>query len=124
VTSEILNIDSSVSEDDEADKLKVNSAVSSNTRDRFVQQFCEAYLQAEKPIEPKVKTKIKLHVKDKQSFHLAPGRLSYEEKNRLKEIIDDLLTRGIIRPGNSEYASRIVLRKRMVERECVAITVP
>jgi len=74
-TSEILNIDLSISGGDEADKLKINPAVSNNTRDKFVWQFRETYLQAEKPLESKVKTEMKLHVKDKQHFHFAQGRI-------------------------------------------------
>jgi len=120
-TSEILNIDLGMSEGDEADKLKINPAVSNVTRDKFVRQFCEVYLQAEKPFEPKVKAEMKLHVKDKQSFHFAPGRLLYEEKSRVKEIVDDLLARGIIRPGNSEYASRVVLVKKKDGRTLLCV---
>lgn len=56
---------------------------------------------------------MKLHVKDNQPFHFTPARLSQEEKTQLRQIIDDLLAREIIRPGSSEYASRTVLvRKR------------
>jgi len=57
----------------------------SSVRNEFVKQFHDTYLQAEKPIEPKVKAEIKLYVKDKQPFHFTPGRLSYEEKNRLRK---------------------------------------
>lgn len=110
--AEILNIDSSVSVSDELEKLDVNPEISSEMRDRFMEKLCTGYLRAEKPSEPKLRAEIKLHIKEKQPFYFTPGRLSYEEKNRLREILDDLLARRIIRPGSSEYASRTVLVKK------------
>ncbi|XP_011165440.1 uncharacterized protein LOC105199865 [Solenopsis invicta] len=38
--------------------------------------------------------------------------MSYEEKSRLREMLDDLLEQKVIRTGSSEYASRIVLIKK------------
>lgn len=38
--------------------------------------------------------------------------MSYEEKSQVRKIIDDLLARNIIRPSNSEYASRTVLVRK------------
>lgn len=111
ITSEILNIELNGLENDN-DKLDINCEISSETRDRFMQTFHTTYLRAKKTMEPKLKAEIKLHVKEKQPFYFAPVRSSYEEKNRLREVIDDLLARKIIRPGNSEYASRIVLVKK------------
>lgn len=104
VALEILNIDSNVLEGDELDKIEINPEISSTTRNRFLREFRANYLLAERPAEQKIKAEIKLHVKEKQPFYFTPGRLSYEEKGRLREIIDDLLARKIIRPGNSEYA--------------------
>lgn len=65
-----------------------------------------------KPELPKVKAELKLIVKEKQSFYFRPNRLSIDEKTKLRIIIDDLLARNIIRPSNSEYASKIVLVKK------------
>lgn len=39
-------------------------------------------------------------------------RLSYSEKQKVQDTIEDLLTQNIIRPSNSPYASPIVLVKR------------
>jgi len=120
---EILSIDSSVMKTDDTDNLKINPEMPSGVRSEFVKQFYNTYLQAEKSIEPKVKAKIKLYVKDKQTFHFTSGRLSYEEKKRLKEFIDDLLAREIIRAGNSEYASRTVLVKKRTVKHGSASTI-
>lgn len=35
---------------------------------------------------------------------------------KLKEILDDLIKRGVIHPGNSEYASKVVLVRKKEER--------
>lgn len=97
VASEILNIESSVFEGGELDALKVNPCLSNETREKFIQNFQTNYLEAERPLEPKIKAEMKLHVKDNQPFHFAPARLSQVEKMQLRQIID-LLAREIIRP--------------------------
>lgn len=112
MASEILNIESSVFEGDELDTLKVNPCLSNKIHEKFIQNFQTNYLEAERPLEPKIKAEMKLHVKDNQPFHFAPARLSQVEKVQLRQIIDDLLTREIIRPGSSEYASRTVLVRK------------
>jgi hypothetical protein len=53
-----------------------------------------------------------LHIKEKQSFHFAPNRLSIDVKNKVRTILDDLLARGILRSSSSEYASRMVLVRK------------
>ena len=49
-------------------------------------------------------------------FYFTPRRLSWHERNEVKEIIRDLLERGIIRPSNSNFCSPIVLIKRKGKR--------
>lgn len=50
-----------------------------------------------------------------------PYRLSIDEKNRVRNIINDLLAKGIIRESQSEYASPIILVKKKdgSDRMCV-----
>ena len=50
-----------------------------------------------------------------------PRRLSFAERDKVKEIVKDLLKKNIIRPSNSPYASALVLvRKKNGEiRKCV-----
>jgi len=111
-TDEMLNIKSSLFEGSEVDKVNINCRLSSEIREKFMEKLQESYLRAEKPSEPEVRAELKLYVKNKQPFHFAPGRLSQDERNKLRGIVDDLLTRKIIRSGNSEYASRTVLVKK------------
>lgn len=47
-----------------------------------------------------------------QPFHCAPRRLSYDEKNKVRVILDDLLEQKVIRPSQSQYCSPIVLVKK------------
>ena len=50
-----------------------------------------------------------------------PRRLSYGERQQVKQIVDKLLAENIIRPSNPPYASALVLvRKKSCEvRTCV-----
>lgn len=41
-----------------------------------------------------------------------PRRLSYEEKNVVKDVIEELLARDVIQPSKSPYAFPIVLVKK------------
>ncbi|XP_036141752.1 uncharacterized protein LOC105830451 [Monomorium pharaonis] len=110
--NEILNIDVNELVSDEIGKLDINPDVSYPVRCRVIESFQYHYLQAERPVEPKIKAELKLNIKDKQPFHHAPSRLAVGEKGKLREILDDLLKRGIIRPSVSEYASRTVLVRK------------
>lgn len=109
---EILNIEPNIFEGNAADALDINPMISKKVRDRFERKFRDVYLHSEKPAESKTKTELKLYINEKQPFHFAPRKLSYEEKTKLRKILDDLLARKIIRPSSSEYASRTVLVKK------------
>lgn len=46
-------------------------------------------------------------------FYTAPRRLSFREKQEVSDIIRDLLSKKIIRPSDSPYASPIVLVRKI-----------
>lgn len=54
-------------------------------------------------------------------IHYRPYRLSYDEKLRVRQIVKDLLDKGIIRESESEFASPILLVKKKdgSDRMCV-----
>lgn len=54
-------------------------------------------------------------------FHYTPRKLSYDEREALREIIDDYLKRDIIRQSESPYASPIVMvkKKNGKYRKCI-----
>jgi len=54
-------------------------------------------------------TELVISLKHDQPISYRPRRLSYSDKQKLQEILDDLLKENIIRPSNSPYASPIVL---------------
>lgn len=109
---EILNIEPVIFDGAEIDKIDINANMSSEVKKRVREKIRTVYVEAEKPRIPNIKAELHLDIKSQQPFHFTPTRLSYDEKTKLREIIDDLETRGIICPSNSEYASRIVLVKK------------
>jgi len=65
-------------------------------------------------------SEIKIEQKDTSVFYFNPRRLSYFEKNKLRDILDNLLEKKIIRPSSSEFSSPIVLVKKNGElRLCI-----
>lgn len=64
----------------------------------------------------------KVYLKDDSFFRYAPRRMSINEKKELDNIIDDLLSRDIIKPSISPYCARVLLvPKGMEKKECVWI---
>ncbi|XP_076385878.1 uncharacterized protein LOC143264115 [Megachile rotundata] len=64
---------------------------------------------------------IRVHLKDTSFFRYSPRRMSFQEEKELREITDDLLVRGIIKPSISPYCSRVVLvnKRNGTKRMCV-----
>lgn len=53
-----------------------------------------------------------------------PYKMSFDEKQKVRAIIHDLKSKGIIRDSESEYASPVLLvKKRMGQTACVSIFV-
>lgn len=64
---------------------------------------------------------MEIKLKSDEPVNQRPYRLSIDEKNRVRSIINDLLAKGIIRESQSEYASPIILVKKKdgSDRMCV-----
>lgn len=69
------------------------------------------YVNAEKPIMPKVKCEMNITVENAKPFSCSSRRLSYE-REKLQVMLDEYIRDGIIRESSSEYASPIVLVKK------------
>lgn len=109
--AEVLNIE--VNEEvDSVNDLNINPEIPFEYREQLKEEFRHKYVEAEKPVEPKVKTELKLVLTDTKPFHYNPRRLSQYEKKELRKILDNLLQKGVIRESESEYASPIVLVKK------------
>lgn len=79
-------------------------------RERFINIFSKSYVKLVWPEVPEVDRVMKIIVEPNHSpFYYLPRRLSFYGKNELSKIIDDLLTRNIIRVSESEYSSLVVL---------------
>jgi len=63
---------------------------------------------------------VRVHLKDSFLFRYMPRRMSFVEKVQLKDITNDLLTRGIIKPSISLYCVCCVVWL-MVKREYMLI---
>lgn len=109
---EILAIESDGDPVNVRDKLQINEAVGEEN----IKKVCEAYeagylgsLRAESH-EPDFEMNIVL--KHEQPIYSRPRRLSFADREALRDILDGLLSEGIIRPSDSPYASPIVLVKK------------
>lgn len=107
---EILNIE--MEEVTLLDQLDIND----NIPFRYIQELKNAfeslYIQPERPEVPKIKTTLNLRMKDHKPFNCAPRRLAFAEKCQLKNLLDDLLKRRVIRLSNAVYASPVVLIRK------------
>lgn len=56
---------------------------------------------------------VKIKLKDNSIYRFSPRRFAWTKKLQIKEIVDDLLRRKIIKESTSEYCARIVpVRKK------------
>jgi hypothetical protein len=119
--NELLNIDL-VCKNNLIDDIIVSPSVSDSEAEKVKQVFQEHYVMGKiKPHVPKVDYEMKICLRHEQPFYFSPRRLSYNEKAEVKKIIDENLSKGIIRPNNSPYSSPIVLvrKKDGSHRICV-----
>lgn len=55
---------------------------------------------------------VKVRLKDDSPYRYSPRRFAWIERLKIREIVDDLLQRNIIKESNSEYCARIVPVKK------------
>jgi hypothetical protein len=83
--------------------------ISGDQMAKFFQCFKHKYLFNEKPLKPVTDYEMKIELKKEEYFHFKPRRLSFEQKRKVDEKINELLKAGIIKESCSPYASPIVL---------------
>lgn len=108
--TEIVNIETS--SNNICDSLEINPEIDDLTQLRLKKMFLTNYVNRERPDSPRIKIELGLRLTDERPIYFNPRRLSFEEKEHLVKIIDDLLFRGIIRESELPYASPIVLTKK------------
>jgi len=110
---ELLSIEVHDPNETASDYLKINSEIETEIRKEMQKLFIVNYVKPERPDQPAVDTEVRLILKDFKPFHFSPRRLSYTEKNALRELLDSLLKRNIqASPSQSECASPIVLVRK------------
>lgn len=93
------------------DELNVGE-VSFMNKCKLKEVYNSCYSKALKPESPEIDYEVNICLKDHTPFNYQPRRLSYVERNAVKDIICDLLDQGIIKESKSEFCSPIVLVKK------------
>ncbi|XP_060846357.1 uncharacterized protein LOC132926022 [Rhopalosiphum padi] len=115
---EILCINYGQDENDRNDNclLNINPDLDSEIRNKFIELYNNEYhVLLKENVESRdgnVDFDMKIILKHEQPISFRPRRLSYGEQNKLRVILDELLSEGVIRPSNSAYSSPIVLVKK------------
>lgn len=78
---------------------------------KLLDEIVSRYFKNLPNAEP-VPYEMEIKLTSEEPFHFTPRRLSFNEKQELKLIIEGLLKRNIIRLSHSNYCSPIVLTKR------------
>lgn len=93
------------------EKLNINPRLKYFISEKVKELFINEYLQNQSVTASPLPSDIQLTIslKHDQSISYRPRRLSFSEKQKLREILDNLLKENIIRPSKSPYASPIVL---------------
>lgn len=77
---------------------------------RTIHKKC--YLEEQKPELPEVNYEVCINLKDQTLFNYQSRRLLYTEKDAVKDILFDLLCKGVIKESKSEFCSSIILVKK------------
>lgn len=109
---EIMNIEVQDSDTSMTDALQINQNLSVTIRENLCEIFQQYYEKPIRPVNPKVENVMELTLLDDKPFYCSPRRLSHFEKIKLKETLDGLLEKGVIRESTSVYASPIVLVRK------------
>lgn len=92
--------------------INVSCDVSAEARKKIEDVFRDYYVSPARPEAPEVQVEAALILKDNKPVQFGPRRLGFSEKEKVRQILDDLLQRNIVRKSVSEYASPIVLTRK------------
>ncbi|GFT60026.1 retrovirus-related Pol polyprotein from transposon 412 [Trichonephila clavipes] len=94
-----------------------------HVENRQIKKELEKLIQDYKP-EKRASTDVTMRIilKDEEPVCQHPRRLAFTETQEVNKQIEEWLNEGIIRPSSSEYASPIVMVKKMDLRECALTT--
>jgi len=113
--AEILSVNyTDYNRDDSDINLNVEDTLSEDTKQKVKRIYVESYINYESVVSTTddYRPEIRIRLKNDKQFYFRQRRLSFFEKNCLQKMLDDMLTKGIIRRSCSEYSSPIVLVKK------------
>nr|XP_015837748.1 PREDICTED: uncharacterized protein LOC107398388 [Tribolium castaneum] len=109
---ELLHIDIGCNNESEIN-LNINEQLSCDVHQQVKDIVNEFYVQPDRPDKPYTQLELKLHVKPNHApFYSKARRLSYAEREAVKQITNELLSKKVIKPSSSQYSSPIVLVRR------------
>jgi len=80
-------------------------------KERLKEIFREIQIQKILPVNDDYM--VEVHLKDPSVYAYASRKFAYGERQQIRNITDDLLNRGIIKPSASPYCARVIpVRKR------------
>jgi len=106
----------------ESQSLNINPKIESQVSEYVKEMYMNEYLSVESVDQlPSESVEMTISLRHSQLINFRPRRLSYADKEKIRDILDKLLSERIIRPSESPYASPIVLvRKKNDElRLCI-----
>lgn len=113
--AEILSVNYTDYNRDDADiNLNVEDTLPDDIKQKIKKIYVESYVNHESVVNTTDDYRPEIHIilKNDKQFYFRPRRLSFFEKGCLQKMLDDMLTKGIIRRSSSEYSSPIVLVKK------------
>ncbi|XP_029163739.1 uncharacterized protein LOC114940178 [Nylanderia fulva] len=111
----LMHIDCGSDSVDSCKELKINPAIGGGVSARICGAYKAHYINKMRVEENASNYEMIIALKHEQPISLRPRRLSFADKELLREILDDLLKRSIIQPSSSPYASPIVLVRKKTE---------
>ena len=112
--SQILCVSYEYEFDNVRERINVNPDLSSNVKEQLCELYQKEYVNKPKDnaleINPNLEMKIVL--KHDQPIAYRARRISYNDREKLRNILDELLREGIIRESRSPYSSPIVLIRK------------
>lgn len=110
--TDIMNIEVDKDVGTIVQSMQINDDLSFEVQRRARDVLETNYVNAQRSLKPAVENIMTLTLTSNEPFYCKPRRLSHYEKGKLREILDRLVTDGIIRESTSEYASPIVLTRK------------
>ncbi|KMQ87466.1 hypothetical protein RF55_13252 [Lasius niger] len=112
VVGEIMSIESGNDSVNVRDELRINENIGRDNLEEICEAYESYYLEGLRAGSGTPDFEMTIALKHEQPIASRPCRLSFADKEALRDILDRLLSKGTIRHSRSLYASPIVLVKK------------